>query len=59
MTVVSDELAEKTLSFWNTSKLFHVGEGQPMTMSQAIAKCNDTFEVLGPTRTLKWRLYAL
>jgi hypothetical protein len=59
MTVVSDELAEKTLAFWNTSKLFHVGEGPPMTISQAINNCNDAFMVLGPTRPLRSRFFTL
>lgn len=56
---LSDELAQKTLAFWNISKVFHTGEGPSMTSSQAITKCNDHFEVLGPQRILKWRFYTL
>lgn len=59
MLSTADELAEKTLAFWYTSKVFHSGEGPSMTMSQAIDRCNKAFEVLGPHRPLKHRLFVL
>lgn len=59
MQTATDELAEKTLIFWNTSKVFYAGEGPPMTMSQAIELCNVAFGTLGPSRPLKWRFFTL
>lgn len=59
MRSAAEELEAKTLTFWNTSLVFHTGTGKPLSFGDAIQECNMIAEVLGPQRPLRNRFYGL